>query len=147
MKEENLPYYDLIDLSDPGPALIDYLHYLSSGLTDLSTLCYEAAAKAGWWTDLDTGELLHRNRGEIYALMHSELSEAMEGMRKSKRDEHLPQFLSEEVELADALIRIFDYAGGYNLRLGEALIAKLQYNAQRADHKPENRRQEGGKKF
>jgi len=52
-----------------------------------------------------------------------------------------------EVELADAVIRIFDMAGGLNLDLGGAIAEKLQYNASRADHKPENRRQPGGKAF
>jgi hypothetical protein len=52
-----------------------------------------------------------------------------------------------EVELADAVIRIFDLAGGYGLDLGGALAEKLEYNASRADHKPENRKDLFGKKF
>jgi NTP pyrophosphatase (non-canonical NTP hydrolase) len=52
-----------------------------------------------------------------------------------------------EVELADALIRICDLAGYLGLDLGGAYRAKLEYNENRADHKPENRAIEGGKRF
>ena len=52
-----------------------------------------------------------------------------------------------EVELADAIIRIFDTAGKYNIDLGGAFIEKLEYNLNREDHKLENREKDGGKKF
>lgn len=106
--------------------------------------CYLSARAAGWWSNLD-GTPKDRNKGEMIALMHSELSEALEGARKGKMDEHLPDRSSEEVELADAVIRIFDYAGGFGLDLEGAIRDKLLYNATRADHKLENRRVEGGK--
>ncbi len=105
------------------------------------------ALEGGWWHDPKTGERKDRNKGELIALMHSELSEALEGVRKDLKDEHLPEFKSVEVELADTLHRIFDFAGAFDLRLGEAFVAKMHYNAQRADHKPENRIKEGGKAF
>jgi NTP pyrophosphatase (non-canonical NTP hydrolase) len=83
----------------------------------------------------------------LIALIHSELSEALEGVRKNKQDDHLPHRKSEEVELADALIRIFDYCGGFGLDLQGAFEEKTAYNAKRADHKLENRAAEGGKQF
>lgn len=52
-----------------------------------------------------------------------------------------------EVELADAVIRIFDMAGGLDLDLGGALVEKLEYNKNRADHNIEERLKDGGKKF
>lgn len=96
----------------------------------------------GWW---EPGK--PRNFGELIALIQSEISEAMEAGRKDKQDDHLPQYSGVTVELADALIRIFDLAGALNLPLGEAMQAKLIYNQQRADHKRENREKEGGKQF
>lgn len=111
------------------------------------TLCHALAFASGWWHDLETGELKNRNTGELLMLIVSEIGEAMEGDRKNKMDEHLPHLTSLEVELADALIRIFDFAGAANLNLGRAMFEKLAYNQQRADHKIENRVKEDGKKY
>ncbi len=102
---------------------------------------------AGWWHDIETGDRLERNCGELLMLVVTEISEAMEGVRKSSQDNHLPHRSTEEVGLAKALIRIFDYAGARNLDLGGALAEKLEYNAAREDHKPENRIKPGGKKI
>lgn len=118
-------------------AAVDVLVQQSHGL----------ASACGWWKDPKTGEQKERNDGELLALIHSEISEALEGVRKNKDDEHLPQFKSVEVELGDAVIRICDMAGARGYRLGAAIAAKLAYNAERADHKPENRAKEDGKKF
>jgi NTP pyrophosphatase (non-canonical NTP hydrolase) len=108
---------------------------------------FDWAIPKGWWTDPKTGETKQRNVGELIALCHSELSEALEGHRKNLQDEHLPEFKSIEVELADCMIRIIDMAGGLNLRLADAMAAKMEYNEIREDHKLENRAKEGGKAF
>ena len=71
----------------------------------------------------------------------------MEGARKNRMDDHLPHRKALEVELADAMIRILDLAGAYQLDLGCALVEKLVYNTQRADHKREARAADDGKKF
>jgi len=121
---------------------IDTHTYLRSAyeIRMLVDLCHGAAKAGNWWIN-------QRNVGEMLCLIHSEISEAMEGYRKDKRDEHLPSRPSIEVELADALIRIFDLAGGLNLSLGEAFAEKLCYNQSRTDHTLEHRNAPGGKKF
>lgn len=100
-----------------------------------------------WWRDLETGKPIKRNVGELIALMHSELSEALEADRKGLMDDKLPHRNGLEVELADAVIRILDAAGGLGLDIGGALVEKLAYNHKRSDHKPENRVKDGGKKY
>lgn len=119
---------------------------LADAVNILVKACHGASVKGGWWHDLATGEPLQRNKLEMVALIHSEVSEAVEGIRKGINDDHLTQYPMEDVEMADALIRIFDYIGGHNLQTANALVDKLAYNANRADHKPENRIKDGGKK-
>lgn len=117
------------------------------GLKRLTRVCHQASVDGGWWHDIDTGEPLERNRAELLCLIHSEVSEVMEAERKDLMDSHLPHRKGAEVELADVLIRVFDYAGGHNYDIAGALIEKMEYNARRADHKPENRAKDDGKKF
>lgn len=113
---------------------------------------------AGWWTDLKTGtDLAEEARlgtrlgkalvAEKLALVHSEVSEALEGHRKSLNDDKLTDRLQIEVELADAIIRILDLTGALKLDIGGAIQAKRQYNAIRPDHKLDNRAKENGKAY
>lgn len=114
-------------------------------LNDLATHVHIANKK--WWTDLETGEPIQRNVGEMIALMHAELSEMLEGHRKGLRDTHLPHRSAEEVEGADLLIRFLDYCGGRGLDIGGAFLEKMAYNETRADHQREARLASGGKKY
>jgi len=117
------------------------------GLVELQRICHSVAVKGGWWTDLQTGEPKDRNDGELICLMHSELSEAMEGVRKNLDDDKLKHRKMVEVEMADCIVRILDYAGGRGLDVAGALIEKVAFNISREDHKIENRKAEGGKIF
>lgn len=125
---------------------LGYQHQIEGNVNALTRLCHGLAVQNGWWTDLDTGEYKERNQGELLMLIVTEIAEAMEGVRKDLMDDKLPHRKMVEVELADALIRIFDTAGGLKLDVGGALVEKLVYNNTREDHKIENRKAEGGKK-
>ena len=114
-------------------------------LASIQALCHGLSFISGWWTGVDHTNLYVR--ATKLALVHSEISEALEGARKDLNDDHLPNRKMEEVELADAIIRIFDYAETQGYNIGEAMLEKLRYNQSRADHKPENRQETGGKKI
>lgn len=95
-------------------------------LQDLINEIHGNALAHGWWED--GGD---RNIGEAVALMHSELSEALEAARSGfPADTKIP-YDNFTVELADCIIRIFDLAGGMRLNLAEALLAKHEFNKSR----------------
>ena len=93
---------------------------------------HETSASKGWWENPD------RNIGELLALIHSEISEALEvyrehgkdGLRKTwTEDDGKPEGFT--IELADAVIRIADLCGALGLELEEALETKMEYNRSR----------------
>lgn len=113
-------------------------------LNELSKLVHENNHK--WWYDKQ-GKRLERNKGEMLMLIVSEVVEAMEGERKGLQDDHLPHRPMAEVELADVLIRMFDYAGAYSYDLEGAFWEKMEYNKTREDHSYRSRESAGGKKW
>lgn len=95
---------------------------------------HENAKAHGWWDE-------PREDGTVMMLIVSELAELLEEMRVGGRESaKIDGFTSEEEELADAVIRILDFAGRKGYRLGGAILAKHEYNLTRP-HK------HGGKLF
>lgn len=97
-------------------------------LTSLVHMAHTAATDKGFWDD-------EPNIGEKLALIHSELSEALEEVRAG----HAPNEVYEAdgkpeglpIELADAVIRIADLCGYYGIDLDHAVRVKLTYNQRR----------------
>lgn len=98
----------------------------------INELCKEAhdiAKDKGWHNP-------ERNIPELLCLVHSEVSESLESYRNN---EHLcgikiisggkPEGFP--VELADAIIRIFDICGLHDIDLGYAIKLKMEYNKTR----------------
>ncbi len=121
--------------------------WASMNVNELADLTHALNRSVGWWNEYDEMPEKYRKHfiaGKL-ALVHSEVSEGLEGFRKGLMDDHLPHRPMVEVEMADAIIRILDLAGAMDLDLGGAIAEKLYYNTQRPDHKLENREKDGGK--
>lgn len=118
-----------------------------NGLRAVQELASSTARGAGWYNDPATGQPIQRNVGEVIALMHSELSEALEAYRRDAMDDKLPHRLGIEVEFADCIIRIMDTAAALGLDVAGAVVEKNRFNKERADHKLAARNAPGGKKF
>jgi len=86
-------------------------------------------AKEHGWVVEDTPE----DKAVKIALMHSELSEALEAVRVGNElSQKIPEFTNLEEELADVILRIMNFGGQLGLRIPEAMIAKDKYNSNRA---------------
>ena len=99
-------------------------------LTQLQQEIHQMAVQKGWWET-------ERNVGEMLALIHSEISEALEEWRTGNpigetyySEGGKPEGFG--VELADAVIRILDVCERYKIDLAHTIVEKMAYNAKRA---------------
>ncbi len=86
-------------------------------ITDLLKICHKIARDKGFWD-------VERNDGELIALMHSELSEALEGLRKG-------DWKNVSEEMADTVIRIFDFCYARDIDLEKDILGKIKVNKKR----------------
>lgn len=136
--DDHLPQFKMFDV-ELGDVLIR-IHDLDGGLElDLGNAISEVHQ-----TFIYLGG---RSVDEYLMSFVRHVSYAMEGHRKNRQDPDYPARKQLAVGLARAVIEIYYLAELTGVDLETVVEAKLAYNAQRADHKPENRQKEGGKAY
>ncbi len=144
-------------LAELAPKAIE----LYEALQRVIDISHALMLERGWWSDLETGaderwdytEVLDGVKTEgpktvatMLANIHGEVSEAWEAHRQRLHDDKLHHMPGLAVELADAIFRIVDTAGGIKLPLAQAYADKFMFNAARPDHSRKARAAAGGKK-
>ncbi len=103
-------------------------------ISEMVAAAYATATDKGWHNE-------PQSFGEIIALIHSELSEALEAYRQHDTtrvwyehdgDGHTMKPEGVPIELADAIIRIADMCGHYGIDLESAIKIKMAYNETRS---------------
>lgn len=117
-------------------------------MSEIQEIIHQNAVNKGFWEIEELGFCGKSCRDKVsfrmeqlivnekLALIHSEVSEALEANREStvgepKMSTKLPNFMAIEMELADVVIRVMDLADFLDIDLGDAILAKMNYNNSR----------------
>lgn len=130
------PYHHYVTVD--GRLTSEGIAQVAFGINTFAHACHINAREHGWWDSHG------RNFGEMIALMHSELSEALEAYRDGDdiqkiyygpykgnspvSNEEVPKPLGIASEFADVIIRVLDTCAALGIPIGEALIQKHAYN-------------------
>lgn len=100
-----------------------------TGINEVAKEIHENAVARGWWDE-------ERGFPEVLALIHSEVSEALEEYRNGHGateiyfgDNGKPEGIP--TELADVIIRVLDYCGYAGIDIDAAISQKHEYNKSR----------------
>ena len=115
---------------------------LLQGMNKLASHCYVEARERGFYADYEelyaqmsdgAAQDVLRSMfiSQRVGLIASELGELIDALRKPKVSEKIPPFSEVEEELADAVIRILDFAGFMGIDLQSVVAAKLEMNRSR----------------
>lgn len=109
---------------------VDPRHDWMPSLNSLAKEVHTTAVDKGWWDNA-----ARRDVGMVLALIHSEVSEALEAYRDGHslfevwtadgKPEGVP------IEFADVIIRVLDACAGWAIDIDEAMAIKMTYNRTR----------------
>jgi len=135
-----------------GKFFMDEFDYedLREAVNTLVYFTHRAALESGWWDGYDWSDV-HKQNTKV-TLIANEVFEAQEAIRVDSNDNHLPQYKGVLTELIDVLVRSGDTLGRYqdddsSIDPGKILVDKMKYNERRTDHRPDERKKPGGKRF
>jgi NTP pyrophosphatase (non-canonical NTP hydrolase) len=106
---------------------------MKQSISEVAKEAHQIAKEHGWW---DEDLMAKRSFGDLLALMHCELSEAYEEYREGRtvtetyhREDGKPEGVP--TELADCVIRIFDFCAANDIDIEKVILEKMEFNKTR----------------